>query len=195
MKHKDKKEHSENPFQKEPSRSTEDKMQRCEDAKQNENNASTPPDIHASEKLQEDFDVLNNQYLRLAADFDNYRKRQAQERESLLKYGAEESLKKLIEVLDNFDRAKQAIESTDDIQQVKDSFGVLYNQLFDNLSKLGLEVINAQGQEFDPNFHEAVMQTPTSEHEENHVIMELQKGYKLGDKVLRPTLVNVATGE
>lgn len=149
----------------------------------------------AENKLQQDFDNLNNQYLRLAADFDNYRKRQAQERETLIRYGAEDALKKLIEVLDNFDRAKQAIANTEDVQQVKESFDVLYNQLFDNLSKLGLEVIEAQGKEFDPNFHEAVMQTPTGEHPENHVIMELQKGYLLGDKVLRPTLVNVATGE
>lgn len=149
----------------------------------------------AENKLQQDFDNLNNQYIRLAADFDNYRKRQAQERESLITYGAQDAMKKLIEVLDNFDRAKQSIDSTEDANQVKESFNVLYNQMFDNLSKLGLEVIQAQGQEFDPNFHEAVMQTPTSEHPENHVIMELQKGYKLGDKVLRPTLVNVATNE
>lgn len=149
----------------------------------------------AEDKLQQDFDILNNQYLRLAADFDNFRKRQAQEREGLISYGAQDAMKKLIEVLDNFDRAKQSIDTTEDIQQVKDSFNVLYNQMFENLSKLGLEVIQAKGTEFDPNFHEAVMQTPTSEHEENHVIMELQKGYKLGDKVLRPTLVNVATAE
>ena len=102
-------------------------------------------------------------------------------------------MKKLIEVLDNFDRAKTVIDKTEDLQQVKDSFDVLYKQMFDNLEKLGLTVIEAQGQEFDPNFHEAVMQTPTTEHPENHVINELQKGYKLGDKVLRPTLVNVAT--
>lgn len=145
--------------------------------------------------LKEDYDNLNNQYIRLAADFDNYRKRQEQERASLIAYGAQDAMKKLIEVLDNFDRAKQSIDGTQDVNQVKESFNVLYNQMFDNLSKLGLEVISAQGQEFDPNFHEAVMQTPTSEHPENHVIMELQKGYKLGDKVLRPTLVNVATQE
>lgn len=146
-------------------------------------------------KLKEDFDNLNNQYIRLAADFENYRKRQAQERESLISYGAEASMKKLIEVLDNFDRAKAAIEKTDDVNAVKESFNVLYNQMFDNLGKLGLEVIKAQGEEFDPSFHEAVMNTPTSEHPENYVIMELQKGYKLGEKVLRPTLVNVATAE
>ena len=182
MKHKKDKEHENNPFA-EGTAEPQGVEQPQETAQEAEN------------KLQQDFDQLNNQYLRLAADFDNFRKRQAQERESLLKYGAEESLKKLIEVLDNFDRAKQAIANVEDVNQVKDSFDLLYNQLFDNLSKLGLEVINAQGQEFDPNFHEAVMQTPTNDHEENHVIMELQKGYKLGEKVLRPTLVNVATGE
>lgn len=186
MKHKDKKENVENPFAKEGTEVKQDNEAIVAETETAEN---------AENKLQQDFDNLNNQYLRLAADFDNYRKRQAQERETLIQYGAQESLKKLIEVLDNFDRAKQTIENTDDVQQVKDSFSVLYNQLFDNLSKLGLEVIDAKGQEFDPNFHEAVMQTPTSEHPENHVIMELQKGYKLGDKVLRPTLVNVATEE
>ena len=104
-------------------------------------------------------------------------------------------MKKLIEVLDNFDSAKKAVDSTDDVEKLKESFNVLYNQMFDNLSKLGLEVIKAQGEEFDPNIHEAVMKTPTSEVPENHVIMELQKGYKLHDKVLRPTLVNVAAAE
>jgi len=184
MKHKDKKEHSQNPFKREETVNSEQ-----------ETEVQPETIAEAENKVQQDFDNLNNQYLRLAADFDNFRKRQAQERESLLKYGAEESLKKLIEVLDNFDRAKQAIQNVEDVKQVKDSFDMLYNQLFDNLSKLGLEVIDTQGKEFDPNFHEAVMQTPTSEHPENTVIMELQKGYKLGDKVLRPSLVNVATGE
>lgn len=191
MKHKNKKDEpmkSSNPF------AQEETMQESEETKSTE--SAETENIEISEnKLQEDFDNLNNQYIRLAADFDNYRKRQAQERECLINYGAQDAMKKLIEVLDNFDRAKQSIEPSDDIQQVKDSFNVLYNQMFDNLSKLGLEVIEAQGKEFDPNFHEAVMQTPTSEHPENHVIMELQKGYKLGDKVLRPTLVNVATAE
>jgi len=188
MKHKKNAEHENNPFKNEELEKQENIIKEVM-----ENTEETAQD--AENKLQADFDVLNNQYLRLAADFDNYRKRQAQEREALLKYGAEESLKKLIEVLDNFDRAKQAIANVDDVNQVKESFDLLYNQLFDNLSKVGLEVINAQGQEFDPNFHEAVMQTPTNDHPENHVIMELQKGYKLGEKVLRPTLVNVATNE
>jgi len=145
--------------------------------------------------LQEKYDQMNNQYVRLAADFDNYRKRQAQERENLLKYGAEETLKKLIEVLDNFDRAQKAIENIEDCQQVKDSFNLVCNQMKDTLKKLGLETIETEGKEFDPNFHEAVMQTPTSEHEEGTIITELQKGYKIGGKVLRASLVNVAAAE
>lgn len=146
-------------------------------------------------ELQEKYDTLNQQYLRLAADFDNYRKRQAHEREELLKYGAENALKKMIEVLDNFERGEKALENVEDCQTVKDSFNLVHKQVLDVLSKLGLEPIDTEGKEFDPNYHDAVMQTPTSEHPEHTIINELQKGYKMGDKVLRPALVNVATAE
>lgn len=146
-------------------------------------------------KLKADYDKLNQQYVRLAADFDNFRKRQEQERENLIKYGTEAALKKMIEVLDNFERGQKALENVDDCQKVKESFNLVHKQVYEALSKLGLEEIKAVGEEFDPNFHEAVMQTPTSEQPEHTVINELQKGYKLGDKVLRPTLVNVATAE
>ncbi|MCR5265834.1 MAG: nucleotide exchange factor GrpE [Cyanobacteria bacterium RUI128] len=145
--------------------------------------------------LQAKFDNLNNQYIRLAADFDNYRKRQAQERESLLKYGAENTLKKIVEVLDNFERGEKANENVEDCDKLKESFNLVHKQLIDVLTKVGLETIDAEGQEFDPNFHEAVMQTPTSEYPEHTVISVLQKGYKLEDRVLRPALVNVATSE
>lgn len=147
------------------------------------------------DKVKADFEQLNNQYLRLAADFENYRKRQEQERENLIRYGAVDTLKKLLEVLDNFDRGKAALENVEDCKVMKDNFDLLHKQVMDVLAKLGLEVIEAEGKEFDPNFHEAVMQTPTSEHPEHTVIKELQKGYKLGDKVLRPSLVNVAVAE
>ena len=142
---------------------------------------------------QEKYETLNNQYLRLAADFDNFRKRQEAEKESLLKYGAENTVKKLIEVIDNFDRGLKAIETVEDCEKVKECYHLAYKNFNDVLNKIGLEVIKAEGEEFDPNLHEAVMQTPTDEKPENTIITELQKGYKLGDKVLRPTLVNVAT--
>lgn len=145
--------------------------------------------------LQEKYDTLNNQYIRLAADFDNYRKRQEQEKETLLKYGAENTIKKMIEVLDNFERGMKAIETVEDCEKVKECYNLAYKNFTDVLTKAGLEPIKAEGEEFDPNFHEAVMQTPTSDKPEHTIIAELQKGYKLGDKVLRPTLVNVAVAE
>lgn len=146
-------------------------------------------------KLQEEYDKLNQQYIRLAADFDNYRKRQEQERENLVKYGTEMALLKMLEVLDNFERGQKSLEGINDCEKVKESFKLVHKQVWEALSKMGLEEIKAVGEEFDPNYHEAVMQTPTSEHPEHTVISELQKGYKMGDKVLRPTLVNVAAAE
>ena len=162
-------------------------------AEQNtENNKATEEDVNP---LQEKYDNLNNQYIRLAADFDNYRKRHEQEKEALLKYGAEKTLQKMIEVLDNFERGLKAIETVDDCEKVKECYNLAYKNFTDVLTKAGLETIKAEGEEFDPNFHEAVMQTPTSDKPEHTIVAELQKGYKLGDKVLRPTLVNVAVAE
>lgn len=177
-----------NPFAKE-------KGEEIENTETVENNNSDAECENAITSLKEEIDKINNQYLRLAADFDNYRKRQMQERESLLKYGAEEALKKMIEALDNIDRAKQSVENIDDINTVKESYDMVFKQIFDVLSKMGLEVIDTKDKEFDPNLHEAVMQTPTNDVEENKIISELQKGYKLGDKVLRPAMVNVAVSQ
>ena len=143
--------------------------------------------------LQEKYDTLNNQYIRLAADFENFRKRTEQEREALLKYGAESTLKKMLEVLDNFERGLKAIETVEDCEKVKECYNLAYKNFTDVLAKAGLETIKAEGETFDPNFHEAVMQTPSTDVPEHTIIAELQKGYKLGNKVLRPTLVNVAT--
>ena len=168
-----------------------------------ENNEETPVEAPETAKeetpgskeaaLQAELDSLNNKYLRLAADFDNFRKRQMQERESLLKYGAEDTLKKIITVLDTFERAKKSVADMSECDKVKESYDVAIKQLYDTLDKIGLKKIEAKGEEFDPNIHEAVMQTPTNDYPSNTVIDELQTGYKLFDKVLRPTFVNVAT--
>lgn len=153
---------------------------------------TTVSDMEAmAQKLEE----LNNQYIRMAADFDNYRKRQAQERESLLKYGAENTMKGLLAVIDTFERAQQSIVDVDDAQKVKESFDVVHKQFMDALQKLGLKSIETEGQKFDPNLHEAVMQTPRDDVEDHTILQELQKGYMLDDRIIRPTLVNVAINE
>jgi len=147
------------------------------------------------EKLEDDKKTVDSHYIRLAADFDNYRKRQAQERECLLKYGAEDTLKKFLPVLDTFERAQKSFKEIDDPEKLKESFDAVQKQFMDALEKLGVEKIETIGKEFDPNFHEAVMQTPSEEHPDHTVIAELQSGYKLCDKILRPALVNVAVNE
>ena len=188
-----------NPFKNEEVVKNEETKEDIENSTEEETNdvstEETEETTSANNKLQEEYDKLNQQYIRLAADFDNYRKRQAQERESLLKYGTENALKSMLEVLDNFERGQKALENVEDCEKVKESFNLVHKQVCEILTKMGLEEIKAIGEDFDPNYHEAVMQTPTSEHKEHTVIEELQKGYKVGEKVLRPTLVNVATAE
>ena len=192
MSHKKKHEETteSNPFNKDMDLDNTAKAEENKETEQTE-----AKEVSKDNELQAKYDELNNKYIRLAADFENFRKRQAQEREDLLKYGAVNTLKQLIEVLDNFDRGQNAVENIEDCQKVKDSFNLVMKQMKDTLTKLGLEVIETEGKEFDPNFHEAVMQTPTSEHPEGTIINELQKGYKVGDKVLRASLVNVASAE
>ena len=143
-------------------------------------------------KLQEEYDKLNQQYIRLAADFDNYRKRQEQERENLIKFGTESTLKKMIEVLDNFDRGQKALEGVEDCEKVKESFNLVHKQVWDSLSKLGLEEIKAVGEEFDPNFHDAIMQVQSDTHKAGEIVAEMQKGYKYKERVLRPSMVSIA---
>ena len=192
MSHKKKHEETteSNPFNKDMDLDNTAKAEENKETEQTE-----AKEVSKDNELQAKYDELNNKYIRLAADFENFRKRQAQEREDLLKYGAVNTLKQLIEVLDNFDRGQKAVENIEDCQKVKDSFNLVMKQMKDTLTKLGLEVIETEGKEFDPNFHVAVMQTPTSEHPEGTIINELQKGYKVGDKVLRASLVNVASAE
>lgn len=184
------KHHNNNPFKNSENLDEDIKQEASKNTEENSEKNNSELD-----ELQKKYDTLNQQYLRLAADFDNYRKRQEHEREELLKFGTENALKKMIEVLDNFERGKKALENVEDCQTVKDSFNLVHKQVVEALTKLGLEVIETEGKEFDPNFHDAVMQTPTSDKPEHTIINELQKGYKMGDKVLRPALVNVATSE
>jgi len=145
-----------------------------------------------TDEYKEKYEDLNNKYLRLAADFDNFRKRTASERESLLKYGCAEVLGKLTTVLDTFDRAQEHLKNIEDCKTVKESYEVAFKQLLDTLKKAGMEEINALGQEFNPNEHEAISQIPTNEYAPDCVAVVMQKGYKFGDKILRPALVGVS---
>ncbi len=191
--------HKDNPFKKDMDIGTRDeKLETSNDSvidSEHEEQLTTHDSRLTNDELQQKYDALNQQYVRLAADFDNYRKRQEAERTELLKYGTHNALTKMIDVLDNFERGEKALLGVNDCEQAKESFALVHKQTIETLQKLGMETIETTGKEFDPNFHEAVMNTPTNDHPEHTIIAELQRGYKIGDKVLRPALVNVATSE
>ncbi len=134
------------------------------------------------------------QMLRLAADFDNFKKRAARERQEISKYANESLLQKLIPVLDNFDMALAAANTapTGGLQQLQAGIAMIFQQLKSVLAEAGLEEIDATGKTFDPNWHEAIAQQESKEVAEGQVLQQLRKGYKLRDRLLRPAGVVVA---
>lgn len=141
-------------------------------------------------KLKEELDQMNDQYLRLQAEYTNYRRRTQQEKETIGLYANEKIMQELILVIDNMERALESFEDKEDAMYK--GVDLVYKQLKDTLEKNGLEEIEAENQEFDPNLHLAVMQESVEGVEPNKVTMVLQKGYKLGNKVIRATMVKVS---
>jgi molecular chaperone GrpE len=135
---------------------------------------------------------LRDQLLRTAADFDNFRKRSRRELADMEKRAREDLIKELLPVFDNLERATVHAETATDLKALTDGIGLVKRQFLDTLSKIGIERIKAQGEPFDPAFHEAVQQFETSEHAPGTVIHEVQAGYIQGDKLVRPAIVVVA---
>lgn len=130
-------------------------------------------------------------YLRLRADYDNLARRTRLDREAAEKYRAQSLLTDLLPVIDNLDRALLAETNVEEPSPLYKGVDMVYRQLLDATAREGLEVIEAIGQPFDPNIHQAVMQESDSEQQPGVVLKELQKGYKLKDRVLRPSMVSV----
>jgi molecular chaperone GrpE len=137
---------------------------------------------------------MQDQFTRLAADFENYRKRSRDEQESLIKYGAQKSIMELLPVLDNLERANASLNENSDPAALYKSFSLMQKQLLDGLEAMGVRKVSAIGQEFDPQFHEAVNRMPSKDFPENSNMYEAQSGYQLHDKVIRPAQVVVSTG-
>ena len=138
-------------------------------------------------------DAFQSQYLRIAADFDNFRKRNSKEKEETEIRTKQSTLVELLSVVDNFERARTQIKPENDGELgIHKSYQGVYKQLVESLKRIGVSPMRPEGQQFDPNLHEAVMRQPTDEHPEGTVIEELQRGYYLGDRILRHSLVKVA---
>jgi molecular chaperone GrpE len=138
-------------------------------------------------------DAFQSQYLRIAADFDNFRKRNSKEKEEIEFRTKRATIMELLSVVDNFERARTQIKPQNDGELgIHKSYQGVYKQLVESLKRLGVSPMRPEGQQFDPNLHEAVMRQPTEEHPEGTVIEELQRGYYLGEQILRHSLVKVA---
>ncbi|GIP42061.1 nucleotide exchange factor GrpE [Paenibacillus sp. J45TS6] len=131
-------------------------------------------------------------YLRTQADFDNFRRRTQKEKEDLAKYATTKLITELVPVIDNFERAMSTADSNTDTDSLIKGVNMIFRQLEGVLGAEGLTVMNTVGQPFNPEFHQAIMQVESDEYEEGFVVEEVQKGYMIKDRVLRPAMVKVS---
>ncbi len=145
------------------------------------------------ESLKAQLEERNTQYMRIVADFENYRKRTLKEKEEQEVHNKRNTIMELLPVVDNFERARSQIKPQNDGEMnIHKSYQGVYKQLVDCLKRLGVSPMRPEGEAFDPNIHEAVMREPTDEHPEGTVLEELIRGYYLNDRVLRHAMVKVA---
>ena len=168
------------------------------EAARSDDAAEVEVDQHAAlqaqiDQLTQERSTLLDQLLRRQAEFENYRRRVDRERAETYARSRAEVVLELLPVIDNFERALASLEhSGSDAKSLRQGIELIHRQLNDALAKFGLEPVESVGQAFDPNVHEAVSAEPSSEHEENTVIAEFERGYRLGEKLLRPAKVKVA---
>ena len=168
-------------------------------AKEVNNNSNNTEDtlntVSRLEQLEKEHQTLKNQYVRIAADFDNFRKRQSRDQDDLKVQLICNSLSAILPIVDNFERARQQLKpESDEAQTLHRSYQGLYKQLVEVLKQQGVAPMRVLGQHFDPNLHEAVLREPSEEEKEDIIIEELQRGYHLDGKVLRHALVKVSMG-
>lgn len=142
------------------------------------------------QKLKVERDNMHDRMLRMQAEFDNSRKRAVREQQEFRDFALADALKSLLPVLDSFERALQS--SANEKSEFRNGVELIYRQLQDVLTKLGLSAVPAKGGPFDPRFHEAIATVDTDEMDDHHVLEELQRGYKLKERLLRPSMVKVA---
>jgi molecular chaperone GrpE len=154
-----------------------------------------PPEVAQElDALKTQLEERTAQYMRLAADFENFRKRTQSEKEEQDHQTKRKTLMEILPVIDNFDRARSQIKPVhEEAEAVHKSYQSIYKQLVDCLKRIGVSPMRSENKPFDPNMHEAIMREPTADHEEGTVLEELVRGYLLGNRVLRHAMVKVAT--
>ena len=168
------------------------------------NESATPePDTEAQkisaeenedDNLQADLDRFRDLALRSQADFENYKKRAAREKDGAIKYANSALLEKLIPIVDNFELGLEAARAEGENSPVFSGMSMVLKQLMDFLKENGLQPIDATGQKFDPNLHEAIAHEPSDEFPEGVVVRQTRRGYRMKDRLLRPSSVAVSSG-
>ena len=156
--------------------------------------AETTPIEDDCEGLQADLDRFRDLALRSQADFENYKKRSAREKEEAIKYANSALLERLIAIVDNFELGLEAARGDGEKSPVFSGMSMVLKQLMDFLSEHGLQPIDATGQKFDPNLHEAIAHEPSDEVSEGVIIRQTRRGYRMKDRLLRPSSVVVSSG-
>ena len=147
------------------------------------------------EQLEKEHETLKSQYVRIAADFENFRKRQSRDQDDLKIQLVSKALTSILPIVDNFERARQQLKpESEEAQALHRSYQGLYKQLVEVLKQQGVASMRVVGQQFDPTLHEAVLKEPSEDFNEDFIIEELQRGYHLEGKVLRHALVKVSMG-
>ena len=164
----------------------------AEDAVEKKEKKSKKADKSAEEliKLQEEYAALNDRYMRTLAEYDNFRKRTQKDIESRVSYTKTDLLSKILPVVDNFERA--AMNSAADFDGYRKGVEMTVKQFMEILASLGVEEFGAVGDKFDPNFHNGVMHVDDDNYGEEEIVDVFMKGYKIGDKIIRPATVKVA---
>lgn len=142
-------------------------------------------------KLEEDVNTWKTDYYKVFADMENLKRRLEKEHQNTMKFMMQSFIEELLPVIDNFERSLNVQEASEEVQTFLKGYQMIFDQMMAILQKNGVEVIEAQGKEFDPNFHQAVMTAQDENYGSNIIVEELQKGYMLKDRVVRASLVKV----
>jgi molecular chaperone GrpE len=154
--------------------------------------AAQAPPADLLEKKEKELKELNDKYLRLTAEFENYKKRTSREQLDFMKYAFEPVLREYLPLLDNLERALFHSKESKDLNKLNEGLQLMIKQCQEVLSRFEVSPIPAKGEPFDPARHQAISQVETDEFPDNHVAEEVSKGYYYKDRVLRPTMVSVS---
>jgi len=172
---------------------TKEKGETHEDHKKKKKKEEVAEELQkALEEKEESLKELNNKYLYLQADFENFKKIKAKEKQDLLRFGNEVLIKELIPVIDNLERAIDHAGNSEEVKGIVEGVQLTLNEFLKVLERSGVERIDAVGKKFDPNFHEALFQEEKEDAEPDTVTSEFQKGYTLNGRILRPSRVSVS---